>query len=82
MKQITIYEFLERNSDILYGGHVYWDMYNGWQYCPSYIYEKPKPMDGTWYCNYCGHNLGCFNIEAWVGDWQDSIIKVEHKEEV
>ena len=25
--------------------------------------------------------LGCFNIKDWDGDWQDSLIKVEHKEE-
>ena len=83
MKKITIYEFLKRNKDILYSGHAYWDRYNGWQYCPSYQYEKPKPEKGkgTWYCNYYGYHLSCFNIEDWSGDWEDSLIKVEHKGE-
>lgn len=83
MKQMTIYEFLERNKDVLYEGHAYWDEYNGWNYCPSYLYEKPKPKEGnrTWYCNDCGYHLGCFNIEDWDRDWKDSLIKVEHKGE-
>ena len=81
MKQITIYEFLERNKDILCEGHVFFHKYYGWQYCGSWQYEKPKIIDDNWYCDDYASSLIGFNIEDWDGDWKDSLIKVEHKEE-
>lgn len=82
MKQITIYEFLERNADIMPEGHVFYNPYSGWQYCASFNYKKPHITDDYhWYCNDYEVSLNAFRIEDWDRDWEDSLIKVEHKEE-
>ena len=84
MKQITIYEFLERNSDIIKGGWVAMDNNRKWWWYS----RKPKPSKKyKWWKNY--QNGECFcslliekiDIAPFDGDWKDSLIKVEHKEE-
>jgi hypothetical protein len=75
MKQITIYEFLERNSDIIRGNYVAYEPIAGW----LVFREKPKCCVYEWF----GGNMisDTFNIAPFDGDWKDSLIKVEHKEE-
>ena len=75
-KQITIYEFLERNADIMKYNYVAYDPSFGW------LGFMKKPTFGGrlegWNCGIC---LDDFNIAPFEGRWQDSLIKVEHKEE-
>lgn len=75
MKQITIYEFLKRNADIMNAEYVAYDSIFGWStFCK-------KPSFGR-----IGWDGGIsikddFRITPFDGDWKDSLIKVEHKEE-
>lgn len=75
MKQITIYEFLETTKGIIENGYVAFDGVWYW------YGDEPEWVDGGWenQCRCC--LLGCFNIAPFDGDWKDSLIKVEYKEE-
>lgn len=75
MKQITIYEFLERNKDIIKDGWVAMDKDGAWDWYDI----KPHIDDNVWFGDF--GDLYCFNIAPFDGDWKDSLIKVEHKEE-
>lgn len=73
MKQITIYEFLKKNKDILEDGWVAMDKNGGW-----FWYDiKPYLDDNEWWNNEKTCGLFCFNIAPFDGDWKDSLIKVE-----
>lgn len=78
MKQITIYEFLERNKDVFKAGWVAMDECGEWWW----FEKKPHVDDNEWW-NVAGglRCLSCFNIAPFDGDWKDSLIKVEHKED-
>ena len=75
MKQITIYEFLKRNSDIIKGNYVVYEPDAGW----LVFIGKPECCDNGWFAGNMISDI--FNIEPFDGDWKDSLIKVEHKEE-
>ena len=81
MKQITIYEFLKKNEGVIKDGWVAMDLKGNWGWYEEkpFIYESllPRGFD----CN--GHitMFYSFNIAPFDGDWKDSLIKVEHKEE-
>lgn len=80
MKQITIYEFLDRNSDILCGDYVATDKTGNWKLYGS------EPEYCKWLDDWILHSdtifyLSGFSIAPFDGDWKDSLIKVEHKEE-
>ena len=75
MKQITIYEFLKRNADIMKDNYVAYDPTFGW----LVFIEKPTRYVYEWFG---GIMISySFNIAPFDGDWEDSLIKVEHKEE-
>lgn len=77
MKQITIYEFLEKNKGVIKDGWVAMDKDGDW-----YWYDtKPYLDDNEWWNNVSYSDLYGFNIAPFDGDWKDSLIKVEHKEE-
>lgn len=77
MKQITIYEFLERNADIMKDNYVAYDPKFGW----LVFIEKPTCGSRTegWDCGTIIDDM--YNIAPFDGAWEDSLIKVEHKEE-
>ena len=76
-KQITIYEFLKRNADIMKDNYVAYDPSFGWL---GFI-EKPT-FGGRLVGWDCGIILSDnFNIAPFDGDWKDSLIKVEEKDE-
>ena len=75
MKQITIYEFLERNKDIIKGNYVAYEPKVGW----LVFREKPTSYVYEWFGGIMISDS--FNIAPFDGDWKDSLIKVEHKEE-
>lgn len=80
MKQITIYEFLERNKDILCGDYVAMDKTGNWKLYGS------EPEYRKWWDEWVLHSdivfdLSGFSIAPFDGDWKDSLIRVEHKEE-
>lgn len=77
---ITIYEFLERNKDVLEDGWVAMDKDGAWFWYDINI--KPFMDDNEWWNNEKTCGLFCFNITPFDGDWKDSLIKVEHKDEV
>ena len=80
MKQITIYDLLPL-------------LRKGWVACNSngsWRWSKYKPncrqRFGLWNTEYerneaCFASLTAFRIAPFGGDWKDSLIKVEHKEE-
>ena len=74
MKQIKIEQLLP----LLKSGYVAMDSYGYW----NWFYYSPEAKNGFW-----GNVLNrveihkCFNIAPFDGDWKDSLIKVEHKEE-
>lgn len=79
MKQITIYDLLP----LLKKGYVAMDEDGTW------CWFKSKPSWG--HCGWCSldyeYNLICLdycfkNLAPFDGSWRDSLIKVEHKEEV
>ena len=74
MKQITIYELLP----LLKKGWVGFDCNEWWWFS-----KKPKADEvmQEWENFYQCCILACFNIAPFDGDWKDSLIKVEHKEE-
>ena len=76
-KQITIYEFLERNADIMNAEYVAYDPIFGW----TTFWEKPsfRTPEIGWNGGLCLKDD--FRIAPFEGRWQDSLIKVEHKEE-
>ena len=82
MKQITIYEFLEKNKDVFKDGLVamnenkYWSWFNAYPTRGSKLVKFWYGRAGTEETSLC-----CFNISPFDGDWKDSLIKVEHKEE-
>ena len=78
MKQITIYEFLKRNADIINAEYVAFDPIFGWlTFCKEPSFRTPKI---GWSGGICLKDN--FNITPFDGDWKDSLIKVEHKDEV
>ena len=87
MKQITIYEFLEKNEGAIKKGWVACDN-NGWAWFtnkPEYKLDK-LDYDYHWMIRIGdAYNISgkfCpFNIKPFDGDWKDSLIKVKHKEE-
>ena len=83
MIQITIYDLLP----LLKKGWVCMDRDGTWKWF-SHKPHKIKPFvygeETYWECYYpkCeGSFLKHFNIAPFDGDWKDSLIKVEHKEE-
>ena len=83
MKQITIYEFLKKNEGVIKKG---WVCYNGFE---DWLYFRWKPKKESPYWMSGIHHCECpvflsrvFNIAPFDGSWKDSLIKVEHKEEV
>ena len=79
MKQITIYDLLPL-------------LKKGWVACSEkgvWSYYSKKPVLEQGYKFYVANTkdsiewtvLNCFNIAPFDGDWKDSLIKVEHKEE-
>lgn len=77
MKQITIYEFLKRNADIMKDDYVAYDPTFGW----LVFIEKPTCENRTEGWDYGTIIDDMYNIAPFDGDWRDSLIKVEHKEE-
>lgn len=72
MKQITIYDLLP----LLKKGWVAYEQVFGWHF----FEKKPKATSKCW------EDFGIameifFNIAPFGGDWKDSLIRVEHKEE-
>lgn len=78
MKQVTIYEFLKINKDVIKDGYVAMD-----ENCSWWWFEEKPDIDGNewWEVSAKLRDLSCFNITPFDGDWKDSLIKVEHKEE-
>ena len=77
MKQITIYELLP----LLKKGWVAMDKSGDW-----YWYDRKPVILGRKSEGWRGENnfrtlMKLFNIAPFDGDWKDSLIKVEHKEE-
>lgn len=74
MKQITIYDLLP----LLRKGWVAMDEDNSWWW-----FETKPTIEGNEWWNVAGIliELSRFNIAPFDGDWKDSLIKVEHKEE-
>ena len=80
MKQITIYDLLP----LLNNGWVAMDNNGRWWWYS----EKPKPVKKyKWWSNHQYSEYTCIStidkkpIAPFDGDWKDSLIKVEHKEE-
>jgi hypothetical protein len=78
MKQITIYDLLP----LLKKGWVCCDPHGCWMW----FRRKPYVFGGLNFisrkiCDFSEYLPSCFNIAPFDGDWQDSLIKVEHKEE-
>ena len=88
MKQITIYDFLEKNKGVIKNGWVCMDCNYFWKW---FSHKPHKVGDYYWSEKYyweCYHPnckgsylSNTFNIAPFDGDWKDSLIKVEHKEE-
>ena len=88
MKQITIYEFLEKNKGVIKNGWVCMDCNYLWKW---FSHKPHKVGDYYWSEKYyweCYHPncegsylSNAFNIAPFDGAWKDSLIKVEHKEE-
>ena len=80
MKQITIYDLLP----LLKKGWVAMDECGAWFWhkCRA---KRGYDVDygGVWVADkgFCCEIPSCFNIAPFDGDWKDSLIKVEHKEE-
>lgn len=83
MKQITIYDLLP----LLKKGWVAMDENDGWYWyedeptIQKFVYGGNKE---TYHWNNSGDLCDLselFNIKPFDGDWKDSLIKVEHKEE-
>lgn len=86
MKQITIYEFLEKNKGAIKDGYVAMNKDGGWNWfndCPVRVYHTANYDPIGWYGSLGTQrtSLCCFNIAPFDGSWKDSLIKVEHKEE-
>ena len=86
MKQITIYEFLEKNKDVIKDGWVAMNKDKSWNWfndCPTRGYHIANYTPIGWYGRLGTQetSLCCFNIAPFDGDWKDSLIKVEHKGE-
>lgn len=88
MKQITIYEFLKINKDIIKGRYLTCDKDGEWcqhmtkPHIGKYEYdEDPKDIREWWTSKTAFPISIFFNIAPFDGDWKDSLIKVEHKEE-
>ena len=83
MKQITIYELLPLIPKSKYNKYIFFSSYSKeWFICKS----KPIIEGDGWRMPerdiYGASNLSSFiNIAPFDGDWKDSLIKVEHKEE-
>lgn len=77
MKQITIYDLLP----LLKSGWVAMDMDGSW----TWFSTKPFKRTDMWLLTkdwgYCSLTKA-FNIAPFDGDWKDSLIKIEYKEEV
>lgn len=77
MKQITIYEFLERNRDILDCEYMAYDPAFGW----SCYWKKPKILNDYGFKG--GMCIGDFyNIKKYNGDFKTSIIKIHENKEL
>lgn len=74
MKQITIYDLLP----LLKSGYVAMDEDGYW-----YWYDMtPHILDNKWWnVGNRVSELDCFDIEPFDGDWKNSLIKIEHKDE-
>ena len=80
MKQITIYDLLP----ILKKGWVAMDRDGTWWWSKYKLICRTT--FGEWASEYMANtfyyeSLYPFNIAPYQGDWKDSLIKVEHKEE-
>lgn len=76
MKQITIYDLLP----LLKKGWVAMDKDGIW----AWFSTKPSKKVDLWLWTYHSRYSmisRAFNIAPFDGDWKDSLIKVEHKEE-
>ena len=83
MKQITIYELLKLIVKSDMNQYVFFDSkYKRWYLCKN----APIIENDTWSLpkgDFFGalNRSSIFNIAPFDGDWKDSLIKVEHKEE-
>ena len=79
MKQITIYDLLP----LLKKGWVACDKGGQWFWHNKKPVTRLEDGDGLWVVltGYSCELPTCFNIAPFDGDWKDSLIKVEHKEE-
>ena len=83
MKQITIYDLIKLIIESDLNKYVFFDSkYKRWYLCKN----APIIENDTWSLpkgDFFGAlNLSSiFNIAPFDGDWKDSLIKVEHKEE-
>lgn len=76
MKQITIYDLLQ----LLKKGWVAMDMDGSWCWFSTKPYKRTDMW--LWTKDYGYRSLTrAFDIAPFDGDWKDSLIKVEHKEE-
>ena len=78
MKQITIYDLLP----LLKSGYVAMDKDGTWKWFD----DRPHILESFWYLDYPHrefiHLSDAFKeLAPFDGDWKDSLIKVEHKEE-
>ena len=79
MKQITIYDLLP----LLKKGWVAMDKDGTW----GWYLKRPDSILDIWETPYedecfkANCMFYCFKIKRFKGDWRDSLIKVEHKEE-
>ena len=80
MKQITIYDLLP----LLKSGYVAMDKDGRW----VFFTEKPRLNEAFFMWTRAKDSCGVYHLSKWVfnikpfdGDWKDSLIKVEHKEE-
>lgn len=77
MKQITIYDIIPL-------------LKSGWVCCTNcgawwWFAKKPEPIEVCGFYDHRASNFDClsdvFNIAPFDGDWKDSLIKIEHKDE-
>ena len=82
MKQITIYEFLKKNECVIQDGWVAMNQDKSWSWF-NYYPTRGDKLVNFWYGRAGTQEapLFCFDIAPFDGDWKDSLIKVEHKEE-
>ena len=81
MKQITIYDLLPllKKGWVCCDPHGSWKWYRKKPYVLKGLIENFVSTDDAY--EFPEFFPRCFNIKPFNGDWKDSLIKVEHKEE-